>query len=138
MIGKPTKPPIMAVPDFTVLTADADTQAAAKTLTAVLRADLAFEREFDVMPPANFAGVRRRRRSRSAVRRWTACGATTSRSAGAEAPDGTTSVEVRVVSVKEPRQRSASARAASAVSRRIAHYFSDEIHPKSGRSRASR
>src|SRR6476469_5215681 len=57
MIGRPTKPPIMAVPNFTVLTADADTQAAAQTLTTVLRADLAFEREFNIMPAESFAGV---------------------------------------------------------------------------------
>ncbi len=39
-----------AVPDFRPLTADPETAAAAKTLAEVLWADLAYEREFDLIP----------------------------------------------------------------------------------------
>src|SRR3954462_14686190 len=39
-----------AVPDFRPLTSDPETAAAAKTIAEVLWADLAFEREFDLIP----------------------------------------------------------------------------------------
>ena len=39
-----------AVPDFRALTADAETAAAGKTIAEVLWADLAYEREFDLIP----------------------------------------------------------------------------------------
>src|SRR3989442_14671859 len=43
-------PPHYAVPDFLALTSDADTVAAAKTMSQVLWDDLVFEREFDLIP----------------------------------------------------------------------------------------
>src|SRR5262245_1533684 len=49
-LGDPGVPPRLAVPEFIALASDAETVAAAKTMTQVLRDDLAFEREFDVMP----------------------------------------------------------------------------------------
>src|SRR5438067_12327177 len=42
--------PRLAVPEFIALTRDAETQAVARTLSQVLFDDLAFEREFAVMP----------------------------------------------------------------------------------------
>ena len=53
----PGSPPHYAVPDFIALSNDADTQAAAKTLGQVLWDDLAFEREFDMIPRDTYASV---------------------------------------------------------------------------------
>jgi Tol biopolymer transport system component len=131
MIGKPTKPPILAVPDFTVLTADADTQAAAKTLTAVLRADLAFEREFDIMPPQNFAGVPSAQTIEALpYERWTGLGADyVALGQVQKNAKGDLSVEIRVVSVKDRRQAFGEVHEGPVrLSRRIAHSFSDAIH----------
>ena len=132
MIGKPSKPPVMAVPAFTVLTADADTQTAAKTLTDVLRADLAFEREFDIMPAASFAGVPSAQTIEDLpYERWIGLGADfVALGSVQKTPDGTQiQVEVRVVSIKDRRQSYGQGRAGTPrVARRIAHSFSDEIH----------
>lgn len=132
MIGKPTKPPIMAVPAFTVLTADAETQAAAKTLTDVLRADLAFEREFNIMPESSFAGVPSAQTIEDLpYDRWTGLGADyVALGSVQKAPDGKqVVVEVRVVSIKDRRQAYGKGRSGDVrVARRIAHSFSDEIH----------
>ncbi len=49
--------PHYAVPDFIPLSADAETVAAAKTLGQVLWADLAFEREFDMIPRDTYASI---------------------------------------------------------------------------------
>src|SRR5213596_3821284 len=46
-IGQPLH---YAVPDFVALTPDAETAAAAKLMAEVLFNDLAFEREFDMIP----------------------------------------------------------------------------------------
>jgi TolB protein len=131
MIGKPTKPPVLAVPDFTVLTADAETLAAAKTLTSVLRADLAFEREFNIMPPESLAGVPSAQTIEDLpYDRWIGLGADyVALGSVQKAADGKLQVEVRVVNIKERRQQFG--KGAGGVSRdvrRIAHYFSDGIH----------
>ena len=132
MIGKPTKPPILAVPPFTVLSADADTQAAARTLTEVLRADLAFEREFNIMPEASFAGVPSAQTIEDLpYDRWTGLGADyVALGSVQKAADGKQlTVEVRVVSIKDRRLAYGKGRQGEArVARRIAHSFSDEIH----------
>lgn len=48
--GEPGAPPHYAVPDFIALTNDKETQDAAKLIAQVLWDDLAFEREFDMIP----------------------------------------------------------------------------------------
>ncbi|TAK15750.1 MAG: hypothetical protein EPO35_06710 [Acidobacteria bacterium] len=132
MIGKPAKPPTLAVPAFTVLTADAETQDAAKTLTEVLRADLAFEREFDIMPTASFAGVPSAQTIEDLpYARWTELGADyVALGQVQKSADGKLlQVQVRVVSIKERRQAYGEGRdGAPRVARRIAHSFSDAIH----------
>ncbi len=50
IVGEAGAPPHYAVPDFIALTQDAETTAAAKLLGEVLWNDLAFEREFDLIP----------------------------------------------------------------------------------------
>lgn len=132
LIGRPGKPPTMAVPAFTVLTADAETQEAARTLTDVLRADLAFEREFDIMPASSFVGVP----SAQTVEdlpyvRWNELGAdyVALGSAKKSADGKQIEVEVRVVSIKERRQSYGKGLVgAPRAVRRIAHTFSDGIH----------
>ncbi len=53
----PGQPPHYAVPDFIALSSDAETVAAAKTLAQVLWDDLAFEREFDMIPRDTYASI---------------------------------------------------------------------------------
>ena len=45
------------MPDFIALSADADTAEAAKTIAQVLWDDLAFEREFDMIPRDTYASI---------------------------------------------------------------------------------
>jgi TolB protein len=134
MNGRPRKPPTLAIPAFTVLTPDADTQAAAKTVTDVLRADLAYEREFDIMPAASFTGIP----SSQTVEdlpydRWTELNAdyvalgTVSKAAAS----GSFDVVVHIVSIKERKDSYQAGYTAAARSvRRLVHKFSDEIHEK--------
>jgi TolB protein len=55
--GEPGAPPRYAVPDFLALSADSETQAAAKLIAAVLWDDLAFEREFYLIPRDTYASI---------------------------------------------------------------------------------
>jgi TolB protein len=55
--GEPGAPPRYAVPDFLALSADPDTQAAAKLIASVLWDDLAFEREFYLIPRDTYASI---------------------------------------------------------------------------------
>jgi TolB protein len=55
--GEPGAPPRYAVPDFLALSGDGDTQAAAKLIAAVLWDDLAFEREFYLIPRDTYASI---------------------------------------------------------------------------------
>jgi TolB protein len=134
MNGRPRKPPTLAIPSFTVLSADAETQEAAKTLTDVMRADLAYEREFDIMPAASFAGIP----SSQTVEdlpydRWTELNADyVALGDVKKSADGKQiEVAIRVVSVKERKQAYADGRVGAArLARRIAHSFADDIHKK--------
>jgi TolB protein len=55
--GEPGAPPRYAVPDFLALSADPDTQEAAKLIASVLWDDLAFEREFYLIPRDTYASI---------------------------------------------------------------------------------
>jgi TolB protein len=55
--GEPGAPPRLAVPDFIALSKDAETIDAAKTIAAVLWNDLAFEREFALIPRDTYATI---------------------------------------------------------------------------------
>ena len=132
MIGKPGLPPHIAVPPFVVLTPDQITQDAARTLTDVLSADLKFEREFDVMPAASYAGIPSAQTIDALpFDRWAQLGAdyVALGSVKASATAGQFDVELRVVSVRERRQAYGAAFTSTARSaRRVAHTFSDEMH----------
>lgn len=131
MIGKPGKAPAIAVPPFVVLTADQATQDASKLVTEVLSADLKFEREFEVMPPANLAGIPSAQTVEAVpFDAWQQRGAeyvavgTITAIAG-----GQFDVQLHVMSVKERSQSYGGRFQASARNlRKIAHTFSDEMH----------
>lgn len=130
LLGRGGQQPHIAVPAFLVLTADSETQDAARLVTDVLTNDLKFEREFDVMPAASFTGIP----SAQAIEalpfdQWTARNADfVVLGSVQKSPEGF-QVDVRVVSVKERRQVfGASYRGATRSSRRFAHRASDEIH----------
>ena len=55
--GEPGAPPKYAVPDFLALSADPETAAAASTIASVLWEDLAFEREFYLIPRDTYASI---------------------------------------------------------------------------------
>ena len=55
--GEPGAPPRYAVPDFLPASNDSDIAAAAKTIGQVLWDDLAFEREFDLIPRDTYASI---------------------------------------------------------------------------------
>jgi TolB protein len=59
--GEPGALPRYAVPDFLGLSADAETAEAAKTIGQVLWDDLAFEREFDMIPRDTYQTIPRAR-----------------------------------------------------------------------------
>ena len=55
--GDPGLPPKLAVPPFIALTNDSETQAAAKTIGEVLFDDIAFEKEFYMIPRDTYRSV---------------------------------------------------------------------------------
>src|SRR5215213_4017551 len=55
--GDPTLPPKIAVPAFLALTNDAETQAAAKTISDVLWDDLEFEKEYYMIPRDTYRSI---------------------------------------------------------------------------------
>ena len=131
LIGKPGRPPQIAVPPFVVLTPDQSTQDASKTVTDVLSADLRFEREFDVMPSTAFAGIPSAQKIEDLpFDAWTQRGAEyVALGSVKAAANGRFDVELRVVSVKDRRQAYGAGYSAAAASvRGLAHRFSDEVH----------
>lgn len=130
MIGKPTRPPVLAVPPFTVLTADSQTQAAAEVLTNVLRADLAFEREFYVLPSSVAAGIPSAQTIEDVpYDHWANLGADYVALGSATKLGTEVRVEVRVVSINDRRLRFGKKVSGTTTNvRLIAHSFSDSIH----------
>src|SRR6185503_5125927 len=55
--GDPSLPVKLAVPAFIAVTSDAETQAAAKTLSDVLWDDLEFEKEFYMIPRDTYRSI---------------------------------------------------------------------------------
>jgi TolB protein len=130
MIGKPGMPPQIAVPLFVVLTADATTQEAARTLTDVLSADLKFEREFDVMDAKSYAGIPSAQTIEDLpYERWAQLGADYIALGTVKSAGGKFDVELRVVSVKDRHESYGKHFESTARSlRKVAHTFSDEMH----------
>ena len=121
--------PHYAVPDFIPLSTDAETVAAAKTIGEVLFADLAFEREFDMIPRDTYASIPAAR-SLSSIPfdRWREIGADGLVIGTVQKQGDSFRVDVRLFGVKE--QRSAFGReyvAQASNPRFLAHAASDEI-----------
>jgi TolB protein len=133
-IGDPGAPPRLAVPEFIALTRDAETVKAAKTIGEVLFDDIAYEKEFYMIPrdimrtvpvPASAEQV--------SLERWKEIGADgvvvgTVRRSG----DGVV-VEVRLMQPSSGRmalgkQYSGSAKSLADGGRMYAHTFADELH----------
>jgi TolB protein len=131
MINKPGYPPRLAVPPFVVLTADAETQQAAKTLTEVLFNDLAFEREFYLIDQATIAGIPSAQTIDALpFDRWTELKAEFVVLGSVQrSPKGGLEVAIRVISIPEKAQRFGGLyEGAGTLARKVAHVASDEIH----------
>src|SRR5262245_38304998 len=57
IVGGPGAAPRLAVPDFIAINPDAETTAMAKTIAQVLFDDIAFEREFSLIPRDTYATI---------------------------------------------------------------------------------
>lgn len=128
--GAPGAPPRYAVPDFLALTSDPETQAAAKTIGQVLWDDLAFEREFYMIPRQTYASIQVPRRvSDIELDRWREVGADGLVVGTVEKTPNGLRVEVRLISVKNGQAAFAREYTGSGSNPRFfAHTISDDIH----------
>ncbi len=121
--------PRYAVPDFIPLTTDAETVAAARTLGEVLFADLAYEREFDMIPRDTYASIPAARSLATVpFDRWRELGADGLVIGTVQKQGDTLRVDVRLFGVKQ--QQPAFGReyvAPVGNPRFVAHTASDEI-----------
>jgi TolB protein len=125
--------PHVAVPDFIPLTADQATRDGAKAVAQVLYDDLAFEREFDAMPPKTFAQVPVARTVDTIpYSRWAEVGANAVIfGTVSSAPDGFV-VQVRLMAVASEAELFSSEYGGSRNLRLIAHTISDALHKLRG------
>jgi TolB protein len=129
--GEPGARPRYAVPDFIARSGDAETQAAARLMGAVLWDDLAFEREFYMVPRDTYRTIPAARAlAEVPFDRWRELGAdglvvgTVERTAPA-----TFRVEIRLFDVRSRRSVMAREYTGSAANPRLyAHTASDDIH----------
>jgi TolB protein len=128
--GQPGMPPKYAVPDFLALTGDADTQAAARTIGQVLWDDLAFEREFYLLPRDTYASIPVARSLTDVpFDRWQELGADGLVSGTVQKTAQGIRVEVRLFSVRSRQQVFAREYSGSGSNPRYyAHTIADEIH----------
>src|SRR3954454_1459141 len=128
--GQPGAPPKYAVPDFLALTSDADTQAAAKLVGQVLWDDLAFEREFYLIPRDTYASIPVARSLTDVpFDRWNELGADGLVSGVVQKTPAGIRVEVRLFSVRSRQQVFAREYSGSAANPRFyAPTIADEIH----------
>jgi len=128
--GPPGAPPKYAVPDFLALTTEADTVAAAKLIGQVLWDDLAFEREFYLIPRDTYASIPVARSLTDVpFDRWNELGADGLVSGTVQKTAQGIRVEVRLFSVRSRQQVFAREYSGSAANPRFyAHTIADEIH----------
>jgi TolB protein len=121
--------PRYAVPDFIPLSSDAETMAAARTIGEVLWADLAFEREFDMIPRDTYASIPAARSFTSIpFDRWRELGADGLVIGTVQKQGDSLRVDVRLFGVKSGQSAFGREYVASAANPRfIAHTASDEI-----------
>jgi TolB protein len=128
--GDPGAPPRYAVPDFVPLSNDAETVAAAKTIGQVLWDDLAFEREFDMIPRDTYASIPAAR-SLTAIPfdRWRELGADGLVIGTVQKTDKGVRVEVRLFNVRSQQHVFGKEYVGSIANPRLyAHTAADEIH----------
>jgi TolB protein len=128
--GPTGAPPKYAVPDFLAASSDADAAAAAKTIGQVLWDDLAFEREFYLIPRDTYATIPAARSLTDVpFDRWRELGADGLVIGTVQKTGTNLRVEVRLFSVRTGQQVFAREYTGSAANPRFfAHTMSDEIH----------
>lgn len=129
--GEPGAPPHYAVPDFIALTSDKETAGAAKLIAEVLWADLAFEREFDMIPRDTYRTIDQSETTGTiAFDRWRELGADGVIKGSVRRTGNTFQVEMRLFNVRA--RAVALGRVYDNVSlrnpRAVSHTMSDEIH----------
>jgi TolB protein len=129
--GEAGAPPRYAVPDFLPLSADPDTAAAAKTMGQVLWDDLAFEREFYMIPRDTYASIPMPRTVTDIpLERWRELGADGLVMGTVQKTENGLRVEVRLISVRSAGQVAFSREYTGSASnpRFYAHTIADDIH----------
>jgi TolB protein len=129
--GEPGVPPHYAVPDFVALTPDKETADAAKVIAEVLWADLAFEREFDMIPRDTYRTIEQTMTTETiAFDRWRELGADGVIKGSVKRTGNTFQVEMRLFNVRA--RGVALGRVYDNVAlrnpRAVSHTMSDEIH----------
>ncbi len=123
-------PPRYAVPDFIALSADADTLAMARTLGEVLWNDLAFEREFYLIPRDTYRTIPAAKSAAEVpLNRWRELGADGLLMGTVERVDTTLTVGARLFNVPTRQVVFAKEYSGPAGNPRLyAHTIADEIH----------
>jgi TolB protein len=129
--GEPGVPPHYAVPDFIALTPDKETADAAKLIAEVLFADLAYEREFDMIPRDTYRTIEMTPTTDTiAFDRWRELGADGVVKGSVRRTGNTFQVEMRLFNVRG--RGVALGRVYDNVSvrnpRAVSHTMSDDIH----------
>jgi TolB protein len=129
--GEPGVPPHYAVPDFIALTNDKETTDAAKLIAEVLFDDLAFEREFDMIPRDTYRTIEQTTTTETiAFDRWRELGADGVIKGSVKRTGNTFQVEMRLFNVRA--RAVALGRVYDNVAlrnpRAVSHTMSDEIH----------
>jgi TolB protein len=133
--GDPGLPPKLAVPDFIALTPDAETQAAAKTVGEVLWNDIAFEKEFYMIPRDTYRSIPQPAAlDQVPVDRWKELGADAVLVGSVRKGGGGVIVQFRLINVATgtsamAKEYSGAARTLQPnESRLYAHTIADELH----------
>lgn len=122
-------PPRLAVPDFIALSSDAETAAIAKTIAQVLYDDLAYEREFALIPRDTYASIPAARSFADVpFDRWHELNADGLLIGTVEKVDAGIRVQVRLFRTSTRESAFAHEYSGSANPRLYAHTISDEIH----------
>jgi TolB protein len=129
--GEPGVPPHYAVPDFIALTNDKETTDAAKLIAEVLWDDLAFEREFDMIPRDTYRTIEQTPTTETiAFDRWRELGADGVIKGSVRRTGNTFQVEMRLFNVRA--RGVALGRVYDNVAlrnpRSVSHMMSDEVH----------
>ena len=122
-------PPRLAVPDFIALSSDAETAAIAKTIAQVLYDDLAFEREFALIPRDTYASIPAAKSFTDVpFDRWRELNADGLVIGTVQKTDTGVRVQVRLFRVSTRESAFGKEYGGSANARLYAHTIADEVH----------